>query len=163
VNTRVTLGGDGVLRLRLPRARSYVPQASVDRALPIASVRGVETRVEAFRSAGNTVTQQAYALVLSNGERILLGADRRMLEPFFGRAAKAIAQAAGQQMRDLGTVDGDPGFILVTGQSVPDWSAPGLAPAVAQKRVRDEQAAWRIAMIVASIAIGIGVIARFFD
>jgi hypothetical protein len=67
-----------------------------------------------------------------------------MVAPFYGEAADAIAQAAGIEIRDLGTVDGHPGFLLITGQTVPGWDAESLPQAAAETRVRQERNAWRL-------------------
>lgn len=158
--TRVALDGAGGLHLKLPGRRSYVGQAPVSAVLPLATVRGIETRLEAFRALGNTVIQRAYVLILADGGRLALGADRRMMAPFFGEAAAAIAQRTNLPIADRGAVDGAPGFAMIWGASVPDWQAPSLPQAASEKRVRDEQTAWRVVAIVVGAAMLIGALAR---
>jgi hypothetical protein len=116
--TRITLVGDR-LRLRLPGRRGYVAQAPLDRELPLSAIEGVDTRLEAFRSAGTTTLQRSYSLALRDGSRIVLGGDRRLLDPFYAGVAETVAVRAGVPLRDLGTVDGEPGFLMLWGQSVP--------------------------------------------
>lgn len=147
----VRIEGQGV-KFVLPAQRSYVPLEKVDELLGLSAIKSIETRVEAFRGAGNTVTQQSYSLVLNNGRRIVLGGDRRMLAPYFGDVANALAQATDKQIANLGVVDANAGFLMFAGQSVPPWDSAPLPPALGEKRVRDEQAAWRIAGIVLAIA-----------
>lgn len=153
--TRLSLGPDG-LRLALPGRRGYIRHAPVHTVVPWGSVAGVETRAEAFRSIGTTVLQQAYALRLADGSRIDLGADRRMVDPFFAAAADAIAARAGVSLVDRGMVDGNPGFLMIRGQSVPDWDAAALAPAAAATRSRQERRAWQLV----GYAVGLALLAR---
>ncbi|MEO8084548.1 MAG: hypothetical protein ABI780_12055, partial [Ardenticatenales bacterium] len=141
--TRIALEPDG-LHLTLPARRGYVRQAPVRAVVPWPSVAGVETRSEAFRAIGTTVLQQAYALRLADGGRIVLGADRRMVDPFFAGAAEAIAARARTTLVDRGMVDGDPGFLMIRGQAVPEWDASPLAPAAAATRTRQERRAWQL-------------------
>lgn len=155
----VRIEGQGV-KLLLPAQRSYVPQERVDELLGLSAIKAIETRVEAFRGAGNTVTQQSYSLLLNNGRRIVLGGDRRMLAPYFCDVADALAQATGKQITDLGVVDANAGFLMFAGQSVPPWDAAPLPQALGEKRVRDERAAWRIASIVLAVAGFVVLIAR---
>lgn len=147
----VRIEGQGV-KLVLPAQRSYVPQERIDELLGLAAIKTIETRVEAFRGAGNTITQQSYAIVLNSGRRIVLGGDRRMLAPYFCDVAEALAQATGKPITDLGVVDANAGFLMFAGQSVPPWDAAPLPQALGEKRVRDERAAWRIASIVLAVA-----------
>jgi len=153
--TRLSLGPDG-LRLSLPGRRGYVRHAPVHSVVPLGSVAGVETRAEAFRSIGTTVLQQAYALRLADGSHIDLGADRRMVEPFFAAAAEAIAARAGVSVVNRGMIDGNPGFLMIRGQSVPEWDAAALAPAAADTRTRQERRAWQLV----GYAVGLALLAR---
>lgn len=157
----VRIEGQG-LKLLLPAQRSYVAQERIDELLGLSAIKAIETRVEAFLGAGNTITQQSYAIVLNNGRRIVLGGDRRMLAPYFGEVADALAQATGKPITDLGVVDANAGFLMFAGQSVPPWDAAPLSQAMGEKRVRDEQSAWRIASIVLAVAGFVILIARLF-
>lgn len=155
----VRIEGQGV-KLLLPAQRSYAPPEKVDELIGLSAIKAIETRVEAFRGAGNTITQQSYAIVLNNGRRIVLGGDRRMLAPYFCDVAEALAQATGKPVADLGVVDANAGFLMFAGQSVPPWDAAPLPQALGEKRVRDERAAWRIASIVLAVAGFIVLLAR---
>jgi hypothetical protein len=150
--TRIRFDGDA-LQLYLPRRRSYVPAPTVDGRLPLSEIEAVETRTEAFRSAGNTVLQQAYALRLADGSRLLLGADRRWMAPFYGQAAATLAERTGTPIVDLGTVDGQAGKLMLRGQQVPSWEAESLPPALAETRVRQESRAWQILTIVLFVLV----------
>ena len=59
-----------------------------------------------------------------------------------------LAEAATLEIRDLGTVEGDAGFLMLTGHRVPTWGAAPLAPEIATKRVREEARAWRLVGVV---------------
>lgn len=159
--TRIAVNGQ-TLELRLPAQRSFVPQGKIETALPLASIKAIEFRAESFRQIGNTVLQFSYSLVLEDGRRIMLGADRRFLTPYYQNAAGLISNTIQQPIRDLGLVDGNPGFLLITGATVPPWDAAPVAPATLQKRFKDEAASWRIVFLIVSAALAIGVIARAF-
>jgi len=159
--TRITIDGDSV-RLKLPGRRSLVPQAPLDREVPLAAIQAVDTRLEAFRAAGNTVLQRAYALALDDGSRIVLGGDRRMVSPFYTQAAEVLAARAGAPVRDLGTVDGTPGLLMFWGQTVPGWDAEPLAPAQAETRVRQERRAWQLVSIVVFVFLLVRLLVALF-
>lgn len=159
--TRIAINWQ-TLELRLPAQRSYVPQETIEAAIPLTSIKGIDFRAESFRQLGNTVLQFAYSLVLEDGRRIMLGADRRFLTPYYQNAASIISNNIKQPIRDLGLVDGNPGFLLITGASVPAWDAAPVPAQTLQERFKDEAAGWRIAMIVTSAALAIGMIARAF-
>ncbi|MEZ5972646.1 MAG: hypothetical protein R3C31_12625 [Hyphomonadaceae bacterium] len=150
------------LELRLPPQRSYVPQEKIETSLPLSSIKAIECRAESFRQLGTTALQFAYSLVLDDGRRIVLGADRRFLTPYYQNAAGVISNNIKKPVRDLGLVEGNPGFLLVAGQTVPGWDAASLPPAVIQKRFKDEAFTWRIVSIVTGAALAIGAIARAF-
>lgn len=153
--TRLRLGRDG-LGLELPARRGYVRLVPVDEVVPWVRIEGVESRAEAFRAIGTTVVQRAYALRLADGGRIVLGADRRMVDPFFARAAEAIADHTELPVVDRGMVDGEPGFLMIRGQTVPGWDAAALEPSAAAKRVRQERRAWQLV----GWAVGLALLAR---
>lgn len=159
--TRIAINWQ-TLELRLPAQRSYVKQEQLETSLPLASIKAIEGRAESFRQLGNTVLQFAYSLVLEDGRRIFLGADRRFLTPYFQEAAGVISNNIKSPIRDLGMVEGDPGFLMITGQTVPPWDAASVPPTIIQKRFKDEAAAWRIASLVAGAALAIGALARAF-
>lgn len=148
------------LELRLPAQRSYVAQEKLETSLPLAAIKAIESRAESFRALGNTVLQYAYSLVLDDGRRIVLGADRRFISPYFQNAAGVISNNVKIPIRDLGLVDGDPGFLLLSGQSVPAWDAAPVARDTMQKRFRDEAAAWRWVSIITGAALALGMLAR---
>ena len=129
----ISIDGSTV-RLRLPAIRGYVAQGALDRWIPLASIACIDSREEAFRSLGTTAIQRAYAVVLQDGSRTVLGADRPMKAPFFQTAAIAIAAKAKVPLHDLGIVDGHAGPVLVSGNTAPDWSAPSLPAPLARKR-----------------------------
>jgi hypothetical protein len=160
--TRIAINWQ-TLELRLPSGRGYVPQEKIGTSIPLASIKAIESRVESYRQIGTTALQFAYALVLDDGRRIVLGADRRFLTPYFQNAAEIISNNVKIPIRDLGLVDGNPGFLLVAGQSAPPWDAAPLAPATVQQRFRDEASSWRIAWLIASAALAIGALARAFS
>lgn len=116
----------GRLVALLPRRRGFIDQKRVGVDLSIADYDRIETRLEVFSSLGVTTAQRAYALVRASGERLFLGADREMVTPFFEKLVDAMVSRTGVKVVDLGMVDGDPGFLLVSRQSVPDWSAASL-------------------------------------
>ena len=123
---------DGALTAVLPRRRGFIDQPRDRVTIALADIERIETRYESFASIGVTTGQQAYAIVKRDGERVFLGADREWVPSFFGRLASEIAARAGLTVADLGMVDGDAGFLLVAGQSAPDWAAPSLsAPEIA--------------------------------
>ncbi|MBL8546647.1 MAG: hypothetical protein JNL81_09280 [Hyphomonadaceae bacterium] len=159
--TRIAINWQ-TLELRLPRERGYVPQEKIDTAIPLASIKAIESRAESYRQIGTTALQFAYSLVLEDGRRIFLGADRRFLTPYFQNAAGIISNNIKSPIRDLGLVDGNPGFLLVTGQSAPPWDAAPVPPATMRKRFKDEASGWRIAWLITSAALAIGMIARAF-
>lgn len=159
--TRIAINWQ-TLELRLPEQRSYVPQEKIEAAIPLASIKGIDSRAESFRQLGTTALQFAYSLVLEDGRRILLGADRRFLTPYFQNAAGIISNNIKQPVRDLGLVDGNPGFLLVTGASVPAWDTAPAPQATLQKRFKDEAASWRIVSLIAGAALAIGALARAF-
>lgn len=155
--TRIQIDGNAV-RLSLPSRRSYVPQTPVETRLSLSTIQTIQTRAEAFRAAGNTVLQQAYALVMDDGSRIVLGADRRMVATYYADAAAILAARAGIRIEDLGTVDGDPGILMLWGQTVPGWDAAPLAPEAAETRVRQERRAWQMVSIVVFILLAVRVL-----
>jgi hypothetical protein len=129
----ISIDGSTV-RLRLPAIRGYVAQGALDSWIPLASIACIDSREEAFRSIGTTAIQRAYAVVLRDGSRTVLGADRPMKTPFFQTAAIAIAAKAKVPLHDLGIVDGHAGPVLVSGNTAPDWSAASLPAPLARKR-----------------------------
>ncbi|MEP7314529.1 MAG: hypothetical protein ABI859_18240 [Pseudomonadota bacterium] len=124
---RLRIAGDAVdLRLHLPPRRGHVLLPTVDESIPLASVKGIEVRHEAFRQFGIVAIQRAYRLLLSDGRSIVLGADRQMKKTVFERAAQAIALRTDLPIRERGMVEGAPGVLAAWNTSVPDWSAESL-------------------------------------
>lgn len=160
--TRIAINWQ-TLELRLPEQRSYVPQEKIEAAIPLASIRAIECRAESFSQLGTTALQFAYSLVLDDGRRIMLGADRRFLTPYFQNAASIIANNIKQPVRDLGLVEGKPGFLLITGASVPAWDTAPAPQATLQKRFTDEAASWRVVSLIVGAALAIGALARAFS
>lgn len=126
----------GRLTAFLPRRRGFILGAREEVSLALADIDRIETREEAFSSLGVTTTQRAYEIFLKNGDQIFLGADRAMLPAFFGRIATAITARGTVALVDRGMVDGDPGFLLIAGARVPEWSAPPLAAGEAARRAK---------------------------
>lgn len=157
--TRIAINWQ-TLELRLPPQRSYVPQEKIETSLPLSSIKAIESRAESFRSLGTTALQFAYSLVLNDGRRIMLGADRRFISPYYQNAAGLISNKVKIPIRDLGLVDGNPGFLLVVGQTIPDWDAAPVPTAMMQKRFKDEAAAWRVVTIIVGAALAIGALSR---
>ena len=160
--TRIAINWQ-TLELRLPAARGYVPQEKIETSIPLASIKAIESRAEAYRQIGTTALQFAYSLVLEDGRRIFLGADRRFLTPYFQNAAGIISNNIKQPIRDLGLVDSNPGFLLVAGQSAPPWDAAPVPQATMQQRFKQEASGWRLAWLITSAALAIGMIARAFN
>lgn len=150
------------LELRLPAQRSYIAQEKIDASLPLASIEAIESRAESFRALGTTAVQFAYSLVLNDGRRIVLGADRRFTSPYYQNAAGVISNNVKIPITNRGLVDGNPGFLLVFGQSIPDWNAAPVTEAAMQKRFKDEAAGWRLAGLITGTALAIGALARAF-
>lgn len=159
--TRIAINWQ-TLELRLPAQRSYVPQEKLETSLPLASIKAIESRAESLRALGNTVLQYAYSIVLDDGRRIVLGADRRFISPYYQNAAGAISNNVKIPIRDLGLVDGNPGFLMFSGQTVPPWDAAPVPVATMQKRFKDEAAAWRWVSIIVGGALALGMLARAF-
>ncbi len=157
--TRIAIDG-GALALRLPAQRSYVPLEKVEASIPLSSISAIEARAESFRSLGMTVLQFAHALVLADGSRIILGADRRFTLPFYQGAAELISNHLKMPIRNLGLIDGNAGAAMLTGQTLPAWDAASVSPATMQKRVKDETAVWRLLSIITATLFAIGVLVR---
>lgn len=153
---RATVFG-GRLTASLPRRRGFIDQPRVNADVDVGDYDRVETRVETFTSLGVTTAQRAYSLVKSTGERLDLGADREFVRPFFKNVIGALVSRTGIEVVDLGVVDGNPGFLLVAGPSVPDWSAPSLPDAeIAVRESRRDRTRWimlaAIALVIAARA-----------
>ena len=157
---RIGIDADGV-DLCLPPGRGHARLTRVDRRVAFEAIEGVETRRVMFRTAGLATTQRSWAIRLRDGTRIELGADRDLQAPFFGPAAEAIAGTASVPIRDMGAVDGRPGFLLVWGASQPEWNTPSLTPDAIGARDRAASLAWRIAAAAAMLAVIARVLAEF--
>lgn len=125
--------------LRLPARRGHVLRGALSEEIPYATIDGIESRDEAFRTLGLVAIQTVYRLVLKDGSGIELGADRQLRAPLYGPAARAIAERCGRPLRHLGMVDAAPGLLAAYGTSAPAWDAPTLPVATARGRI-DEAA-----------------------
>lgn len=158
---RLKIGVDGdSLKLDLPRRRGHVPLPAMKRETPLASVIAVEKRSEVFRQLGVTMVQEAYRVRLADGSAIVLGADRQMKAPLFGPAAELISERTKVPIADLGMVDGGAGFLAVIGASVPDWSAPSLAPEKIGQRRAAAARAFQLMTLTAALVTLARLIAR---
>lgn len=148
------------LHLRLPARRSFVHDAKRDTSLPLSSIAAIEHRLESFRGSAGLVLQHAYSILLKDGGRILLGADRAMLAPFYAEAADAIAAKAGLTIRELGVVEANAGFLLLGGQSAPPWDSAPLPAPEAERRMRNAGIAWRVLGLLITAVLLITAYAR---
>ncbi|MEQ8860920.1 MAG: hypothetical protein RIC56_19920 [Pseudomonadales bacterium] len=120
-----------VLNLKLPAARSLTHRpGSFHGRLPVASVVGIDHRLEAYRSLGMANMQRSFTLRLRDGRRILLGEDRGlgsgMATTFIGECASLISERYGLPLRDLGMAEGRGGVLSLVGAAAPAWDAPAL-------------------------------------
>lgn len=143
----------GRVHLRLPAMRGYVPYPAVNRDIALQDIKAIEARNEAFASVGFTMVQTSYALVLTDGSRLVLGGDRRAQPEFYGDIAEAIAERAKLSITGLGTVDGNAGFIVILNQSVPGWETPGMTEPEAAKREKAAAASWRFASALVLVCL----------
>lgn len=150
----------GRMTALLPRRRGFIDMKREEIEIAISDVDRVETRLEIYSSIGVTTAQRAFSIVLRDGTRIALGADRDWVQPFWGRIADELAARAGAGLIDLGAVDGDAGFLLVAGQSAPEWSAASLAPAEIEVRNRRRARTAAIMSAAALIVLLAQILAR---
>ncbi|MDZ7626930.1 MAG: hypothetical protein U5J99_00830 [Parvularculaceae bacterium] len=141
----------------LPRRRGFVIGDPKEMKVSLGDIDRIETRDELFSSLGVTTGQRAYELVLKDGARIFLGADRDMLPAHFGRIVEAITARSHARLVDRGMIDGDAGFLLVAGVKVPDWSAPPLQPSDAERRMKARNRTPALLLIAAAFVV----LARF--
>ncbi len=137
----------------LPRRRGFVIGAREELSVSLQEIDRIETREEIFSSLGVTTGQRAYELALKDGRRIFLGADRDMLPARFRRIVEGVAARTHAPIVDRGMVDGDPGFMLVAGVKVPDWTAPPLAQADAARRTMARNRTPVLLLIAAAFVI----------
>lgn len=133
----------------LPGRRGFVPHEREELAVAIRDIDRIETREEIFSSLGVTTAQRAYEIVMKDGGRIFLGADRAMLPAHF----RAIVERLGKPVTDRGMVDGDAGFLLAAGVKVPDWTAAPLDPAEAGRRIKASNRTPALLLIAAAFTI----------
>jgi hypothetical protein len=148
------------LRLILPRRRGHVRLDAVDETLPLASIVRIETRAECFGQIGVAAIQTAARLTLKDGRTLVLGADRDYRRPLFIPAAEAIAVGSGAPLSHLGMVDGAPGFLVLYGPAVPDWSAPALPAEEMGRREAARARAFRIIGLLSGFVLLARLIAR---
>jgi hypothetical protein len=135
---RVALEPDRLV-LDLPAHRSLIHDPPAYRgSIAYAAIAAIETRLEAYGTAGAEMMQQPYVLHCKSGELIFLFEDRALRTPyhndFFPNIAKQIITRSGAPLRDLGMVEGTNGFFGVWGAHAPDWAAPSL-PAERQRQL----------------------------
>jgi len=143
----------GRLTARLPNRRGYIASDKQTLDVPLSNIERILTRIEHFESIGVATGQRAYRLVLRDGREIDLGADREMMPPFFGPLVEAIARGSNAPVEDRGAVDGKAGFLLVAGQSAPDWDTPPLPEDVAALKARKRKRAPGVIGIAILVAI----------
>jgi hypothetical protein len=127
---RVVLESDRLV-LDLPAHRSLIHDPPAYRgSIAYADIAAIETRLEAYGTAGAEMMQQPFVLHRKNGELIFLFEDRALRtkfhNDFFPNIAKQIIARSGAPLRDLGMVEGKNGFFGVWGAHSPDWAAPSL-------------------------------------
>lgn len=127
----------GEMLLDLPAHRSLMQAGHRDRRfIEIAAIDAIETRLEAFRSFGMVNMQRNYALQLKSGEIIVLGEDRALASGIddctMSHIVGVIVLKTGLQLRDLGMVEGNGGWLGALFTSVPRWDMPSL-PAARRK------------------------------
>ena len=153
---RVLLGADAVT-LDLPSGRSLIHRLPAQhRVIAYGDIDGIETRVEAYSSLGQTMIQRAYVLRRKNGAPIFLFEDRALgsaLEvTMFADIAAAMAARAGTKLHDIGMVEGHGGVLGVWGAHAMPWSTPSL-PLARQLRL------WRHAAFTGGLTVGIIIVA----
>jgi hypothetical protein len=141
----------------LPRRRGFVIGAREELSVGLQDIDRIETREEIFSSLGVTTGQRAYELVLKDGARIFLGADRDMLPPHIGRIVEGVTARCHARLVDRGMIDGDAGFMLVAGVKVPDWTAAPLGDADAKRRTMARNRTPALLLIAAAFVV----LARF--
>ncbi|HRP09548.1 MAG TPA: hypothetical protein PLK37_00780 [Terricaulis sp.] len=132
---RIAIGANAA-ELALPERRGHVRYPAVYESVPRAALTGIESRTETF---SNAAEQTTYALVLADGRRLILGADKQMLAPFFHNAAQTLAREWSLEIRHLGVVKAKTGFMLMWGAAVPPWDSEVLGAAEAEKTLRHTQ------------------------
>ncbi len=117
----------------LPKGRSAIHRlASEHLVVPYREIAAIETRLEAYRSLGMAMMQQAYVLRRKSGAMTYLFEERAlgsgMATSDFGDVVAELRARSGAPLNDLGMVEGRGGFLGVWGTSAPSWSAPSLTP-----------------------------------
>ncbi len=145
------------LVLDLPYGRSLIHRPSALHCeVAFADIASIETRLEAYITAGMGMMQRAYVLQRKHGEPIFLFEDRAIGTPYesnqFTGLAAEIAARAGVPLRDLGMAEGDGGVLAVWGTHAPDWAAPQL-PAARQAKL------WRAIALTGALPIPLIVLA----
>jgi len=135
---RVALESDRLV-LDLPAHRSLIHDPpAFGGSIAYADIAAIETRLEAYGTAGAEMMQQPYVLHRKSGELIFLFEDRALRTPyrndFFPNVARQIVARSGAPLVDLGMVEGRNGFFGVWGAHSPDWAAPSV-PAERQRQL----------------------------
>jgi hypothetical protein len=123
--------GPTSVALRLPAGRSLIHRLpAFEGVIPYADIAAIETRLEAYRSAGLAAMQRVYVVRLRNGTLIFLGEDRALgtsLEQLgASQLAATLAACSGIAITDLGMVEGRGGVLMVAGAAAEAWGAPSL-------------------------------------
>jgi hypothetical protein len=124
-------------------------------ALPLAQIRSIERRQEAFRSFGLTNLRESLSVVTSNGERIGIfsnttgPASQLPLDEIAG----AIADGAGTTVTDAGTVWTKAGGLY--GEASSSWSERRLDDASAAKVRRTAALTMQLAGVLLLLVIAL--------
>jgi hypothetical protein len=143
--------------LRLPANRSLIHRPSAfDGVIAYSDIAAIETRLEAYRSAGLAAMQRAYALRQRDGTLIILGEDRALgtglAQYGADQIAAKLAARAGIAFTDLGMVEGRGGVLMVGGAAPDVWSAASLGQSQ-QKRL------WRRVALTGAVPMTIFLLA----
>jgi hypothetical protein len=148
---RIDIRG-GTLEMRLPAARGMAMLEPVETRLALSQIRRIDTRVEAYKSAGMIALQRAWSVELKDGSRIELGADRAPLKPLFERVARELALRTGAAIYDLGMVDAkSSGAAGLIGAKAPAWHARTLDADTVKRRLRGAARVGQLLLIAAIV------------
>jgi hypothetical protein len=149
---RIILDTDSVT-LDLPANRSLIHRPPAQHlTIPFTDIAAIDARFESYGSLGMAIMQRTYVLHRKDGELIFLFEERAlatsMASSIFADLVADLTARAGVRLRELGTVEGQGGFLAVWGTHAPDWAAPAL-PRARQVRL------WRHAASTGSLAVTI--------
>ncbi|HRK63017.1 MAG TPA: hypothetical protein PLN53_01410 [Terricaulis sp.] len=151
--TRIAIDDKNVM-LRLPSRRGHVRFAPVNQTIARADIAAIEHRTETFNAMAK---QETYVLALRDGSRLILGSDKQMIPPFFGDAARALANQGAIPVRGIGVVEAKTGFMLMWGASVPPWQTAPMPEAKAARVLAHTEnfLAYSRWIILASLALSV--------